>query len=64
MRASAPAPDIGSAGALKRTVLAAKSVAYSSGASGTYIVTMFQKLGIYDEVRAKASVMKPNEPVG
>ena len=64
VRAGAPAPDIGSADALKRTVLAAKSVAYSSGASGTYIVTMFQKLGIYDEVRAKASVMKPNEPVG
>jgi len=64
VRAGAPAPDIGSADALKRTVLAAKSVAYSSGASGTYIVTMLQKLGIYDEVRAKASVMKPNEPVG
>ena len=64
VRAGAPAPDIGSAAALKRTALAAKSVAYSSGASGTYIVTMLQKLGIYDEVRAKASVMKPNEPVG
>jgi molybdate transport system substrate-binding protein len=64
VRAGAPALDIGSANALKRSVLAAKSVAYSGGASGTYIVTMFQKLGIYDEVRAKASVTKPNEPVG
>ncbi|TMJ05899.1 MAG: ABC transporter substrate-binding protein [Alphaproteobacteria bacterium] len=64
VRTGAPAPDIGSADALKRSVLAAKSVAYSGGASGTYIVTMFQKLGIYDEVRAKASVTKPNEPVG
>jgi molybdate transport system substrate-binding protein len=64
VRAGTPAPDIGSANALKRSVLAAKSVAYSGGASGTYVVTMFQKLGIYDEVRAKASVTKPNEPVG
>src|SRR2546423_4407855 len=64
VRAGAPAPDISSADALKQSVLAAKSVGYSGGASGTYIVTMFQKLGIYDEVRAKASVTKPNEPVG
>ena len=64
VRAGAPAPDISSADALKQSVLAAKSVAYSGGASGTYIVTMLQKLGIYDEVRVKASVTKPNEPVG
>lgn len=64
VRQGAPRPDISSGDALKRSVLAAKSVAYSSGASGTYIVTMFQKLGIYEEVSSKASVMKPNEPVG
>src|SRR4051812_8828389 len=64
VRAGAPAPDISSADALKRSVLAAKSVAYSGGASGTYIVKMLQKLGIYDEVRSKAAVTKPNEPVG
>ena len=64
VRVGAPRPDISSGDALKRSVLAAKSVAYSSGASGTYIVTMLQKLGIYDEVRSKAFVMKPNEPVG
>src|SRR5947209_15117113 len=64
VRAGAPAPDISSADALKRSVLAARSVAYSGGASGTYIVKMLQRLGIYEEVSAKASVMKPNEPVG
>ena len=64
VRAGAPAPDISSADALKRSLLGAKSVAYSGGASGTYIVKMLQKLGIYQEVSAKASVMKPNEPVG
>ena len=64
VRAGAPRPDISSADALKQALLAAKSVAYSGGASGTYIVKMLQKLGIYDEVRSKAAVTKPNEPVG
>ena len=64
VRSGASAPDIGSADALKKSILAAKSVAYSSGASGTYVVSMLQKLGIYDEVRPKAVVTKPNEPVG
>jgi molybdate transport system substrate-binding protein len=64
VRAGAPRPDISSADALKRSLLAAKSVAYSSGASGTYIVTMLKKLGVYDQVSSKASVTKANEPVG
>jgi molybdate transport system substrate-binding protein len=64
VRAGAPAPDISSADALKRSVLAAQSVAYSGGASGTYIAGMLQKLGIYDDVKSKAVVTKPNEPVG
>jgi molybdate transport system substrate-binding protein len=64
VRAGAPTPDISSADALKRSILTAKSVAYSGGASGTYIVSMLQKLGIYDAVKPKAVVTKPNEPVG
>jgi molybdate transport system substrate-binding protein len=64
VRAGASRPDISSADALKQALVAAKSVAYSGGASGTYIVMMLQKLGIYDQVRPKAAVTKPNEPVG
>ncbi len=64
VRAGAPKPDISSADAVKSSVLAAKSVAYSAGASGTYLVSMFQKLGISDEVKAKTAVVKPGEPVG
>lgn len=64
VRADAPRPDISSTEALKKTLLAAKSVGYSEGASGTYLVGMFQKLGIYDQIRSKASVAKANEPVG
>jgi len=64
VRSGAAAPDISSADALKKSVLAAKSVAYSGGASGTYLVGMFQALGIYDQVKSKAVVTKANEPVG
>src|SRR5437016_1243293 len=64
VRAGAPKPDISSADALKKTLLAAKSVGYSEGASGTYLVGMFQKLGIYDQVKAKASIAGNNVPVG
>jgi molybdate transport system substrate-binding protein len=62
--ASAPKPDISSADAVKKSVLAAKSVAYSAGASGTYVVGMFQKLGIADEVKSKTATVKPGELVG
>jgi molybdate transport system substrate-binding protein len=64
VRAGAPEPDFSSVDALKKSVLAAKSVAYSEGASGTYLVGMFQRLGIYDQVKLKAYVAKANEPVG
>jgi molybdate transport system substrate-binding protein len=62
--AGAPKPDIGSADALKRSLLAAKSVGYSAGASGIYLLGMFEKLGIADQVKAKAAHVKPGEPVG
>jgi molybdate transport system substrate-binding protein len=64
VRAGAPKPDIGSAEALKRSLLAAKSVGYSAGASGIYLLGMFEKLGIADQVKAKAAHVKPGEPVG
>ena len=53
VRAGAPHPDISSADAVKRTLLAAKSIAYSSGTSGEYTVTMVEKLGIADKVMPK-----------
>ncbi len=64
MREGTPKPDISTADAVKKAVLAAKSVAYSAGASGAYIVSMFQKMGIADEAKAKTTPVKPGEPVG
>ena len=64
VKSGAPKPDISSADALKRTLLAAKSIAYSDSASGVYVSTeMFQKLGIADEMKDKARKI-PATPVG
>jgi molybdate transport system substrate-binding protein len=64
VRAGAPKPDIGSVGALKRALLAAKSVAYSDSASGVYVSTeLFSKLGIAEEMKGKAKMI-PATPVG
>lgn len=55
VRAGAPRPDIGSVEALRRTLLEAKSIAYSASASGTYLSTeLFPKLGVQDAVKGKS----------
>jgi molybdate transport system substrate-binding protein len=55
VRAGAPKPDISSVDALKRTLLAAKSIAYSASASGVYLSTeLFPQLGIADAIKDKS----------
>ena len=55
VRAGAPKPDIGSVDAFRRTLLDAKSIAYSDSASGIYLsTTLFAKLGVADQVMGKA----------
>jgi molybdate transport system substrate-binding protein len=64
VRSGAPKPDISSADAVKRALLAAKTIAYSDSASGVYVSTeMFGKLGIADEMKDKARKI-PATPVG
>jgi molybdate transport system substrate-binding protein len=64
VKAGAPKPDISSADAVKRALLAAKTVAYSDSASGVYVSTeMFDKLGIKDAMKGKARQI-PATPVG
>jgi len=51
-------PDIGSADAFKRSMLAAKSIAYSrAGASGVYVAKLMQRLGIADELKDKIKLV-------
>jgi molybdate transport system substrate-binding protein len=64
VRQGAPKPDIGTVDALKRALLAAKSVAYSDSASGVYIETeLLPRLGIAEQMKGRAR-MVPAEPVG
>lgn len=53
VKTGAPKPDISSVDALKRTLASAKSIGYSSGPSGVYIVKMFERLGVTDQVKPK-----------
>lgn len=54
VRAGAAKPDIKTSDALKKTLLASKSITYAqNGASRTYILQMFDKFGITDVMKAK-----------
>lgn len=60
-----PKPDVSTVEKLRSALLAAKSVAFSEGASGTYITeTLFPKLGIADQMKAKSVQIKGKELVG
>jgi molybdate transport system substrate-binding protein len=63
VKAGAKKPDISTPEKLKAALLAAKTVGYSQGASGQHFLTVIQKLGIADAVKAKA-VIAQGRPVG
>lgn len=64
VRAGARKPDIGSVESLKGALRAAKSIVYSSGPSGVYLAELFQRLGIAEELKAKAKQAPPGVLVG
>jgi molybdate transport system substrate-binding protein len=64
VKAGAPKPDISTVDALKRTLLAAKSIAYSDSASGVYLASeLFPKLGIAEQIKSKTRKIEA-DPVG
>jgi molybdate transport system substrate-binding protein len=67
VRAGDAKPDIGSVEALRNTLLAAKSIAYSESGSGTYLsTTLFPRLGIAEQVAGKSRKVRgppSGEPV-
>lgn len=64
VRAGAQKPDISSADALKRALLAARTVGYSTGPSGAYLVKLFERMGIGDAVKAKTRQVPSGGTVG
>jgi molybdate transport system substrate-binding protein len=64
VRSGLPKPDVSSGEAVKRAVLAAKSVAYSSGPSGVYVADMLKRMGIAEQVKDKVKQPASGMPVG
>jgi molybdate transport system substrate-binding protein len=58
VRGGAAKPDIGSVGAVKRTLLAARSIVYTDptvgGRSGIHFAKVIDRLGIADQLKAKS----------
>jgi molybdate transport system substrate-binding protein len=65
VRAGAPKPDIATIAGLKRTLLQAKSIAYSASVSGEYLTgELLQRLGIADQVLSNCRRIEGGERVG
>jgi len=66
VRKGAPKPDISSPDALKRMLLAAKSISYvdpaSGGASGIHFAKVLDRLGITNEMKSKTVFPNPQTP--
>ena len=64
VRAGASQPGVASEEAVKRAVLNAKTLSYSTGPSGVYLEKLFQRWGILEEIRSRIVVPPPGVPVG
>jgi molybdate transport system substrate-binding protein len=65
VREGAARPDIGSAAALKQTLLSARAISYSkTGISGVYFPTVLERLGIAAQVAPKVLIPPSGVPVG
>lgn len=64
IRAEARRPDLSSEEALRAAVLAAKSIGYSTGPSGTHVINLLKKWGIEQTVSERLVKASPGIPVG
>lgn len=64
VRAGAFAPDLGSEDAVRRAVLAARSVSCSTGPSGVALARLFERWGIAGEIANRMVQAPPGVPVG
>lgn len=62
--AGASRPAIDSEEALRRAVLAARTIGYSTGPSGVQLARLFERWGIAESVRARIVTPPPGVPVG
>ena len=63
VKSGAPKPDVATPEAFKKTLLEAKSITFlPASAAGSYILKMFERLGIADAMKAKTIVQQ--QPTG
>lgn len=64
VRHGASWPDISSAESLKRAVIAARTVGYSTGPSGVYLAGLFDRMGIADNINKKLRSVPSGGTIG
>ncbi|MFC5499545.1 substrate-binding domain-containing protein [Caenimonas terrae] len=64
VRAGAARPDIASEDAVRRAVLAAPTIGYSTGPSGVALQKLFERWGVADQLKARTVQAPPGVPVG
>ena len=64
VRSGAPRPDIGNEQAVKRAVLGARSLGYSTGPSGVQLAKLFERWGIAEQIEDRIVQASPGVPVG
>jgi molybdate transport system substrate-binding protein len=64
VKAGTPRPDVSTEETLRRAVLAAPTVGYSTGPSGVALVKLFERWGIAQELQGRLVQAPPGIPVG
>ncbi len=64
VRAGTPPPDISSEDAVRQAVLAASTLAYSTGPSGVALAQLFERWGIAEQMKPRIVTAPPGVPVG
>jgi len=64
VRAGGPRPDIGSEDAVRRAVLAARTIGKSTGPSGVALGKLFERWGIGEQIRDRIVTPPPGVAVG
>lgn len=64
VKSGSTAPDISSEAAVKSTVLAAKTISYSTGPSGVALAKLFERWGIANKIASRIVQAPPGVPVG
>lgn len=64
VRTGAPVPDVSTEDAVRQAVMAARTISYSTGPSGVYLLKLFERWDILDAIKSRIVQAPPGVPVG